>query len=173
MGKGAFLTFSEFAKLIGVSRQRVNYAASKGKIKFKIIENKKMVEPKSAKKDWQANNTPGRNPSGQAKVKTIIKVKEVERFEGLTTADADRRERVYKAKLSELKYLEQAGNLIKADEVQREAFIIARKTRDAIMSLPAKIAHELAGETDPHRVEVLLNERLTKTLERLIEDNKK
>ena len=177
MGKGPFVTISEFAKLIGVSRQRVNYAVNKSKIAHKIVNDVKMVEPKSARKQWAAEHKKGNNKSGKGKDKVVKKIvvrePKVQTFEGLTTADADRRERVYKAKLSELKYLEQAGELVKLDEIKREAFDIARKTRDSIMSLPAKLAHELAGETDPHKVEILLNDKLTKALERIIEDNQK
>ena len=169
MGKGGYVTFSEFARLIGISRQRVNYAANRGKVKFKLVDGIKMVEPKTAQEEWELAKTlrKSRNPSGKKKEKPKIVSAESPRYQGLTTADAERQEKLYKARLSELKYLEQAGDLVNIKNVKKQAFETARKVRDAVMSIPARVCHELAAETDPHILENQLAKELAQALEAL------
>lgn len=167
MSKTKYISISEFAKRIGISRQKVNYAANNGKFEFKKINGKKVVEPKSAKKQWDANKTETaskKNPSGKSKHKED-KSAEPPRYLGLTTADAERQEKVYKARLSELKYNEQAGKLVDAELVKKEAFQSSRRARDAIMRIPMRMSHEFAAETDPHKLEIMLAKALQKALE--------
>ena len=188
MDDKGLVSFSAFAKLVGVSPQRVSQAAKAGKISFEIIGNKKLVDPVAGKKEWAANKTShARNLSGlkksakknkkvkkikkkPTKTKVAVKPEPVPTYDGMTTADADRKKKVFEAKLAELKFSEQAGELIKIVDVKREAFALARGTRDAVLSLPARIAHEIAAETDPRQSELLLLKELTKVLQKLIEE---
>lgn len=190
MGK-KLINFSQFAKIVGVSSQRICVAAKAGKVSYKIVDKKKLVDAVAAKKEWEANmSSYRRNPSGLNKkaskkkavskkvskkqiTKIVEKPKEVPRFEGMTTADADRKKKVFDAKLSELKFLEQAKELLKVSDVKAEAFDIARTIRDGILSLPARIAHEIAAETDPRKAEIFLLKELTKLLTKLIKENKR
>lgn len=176
MGKGGLVTISEFARLLGISRQRVTYAANKGKLKTTKVNGVKMVDPKIGKKQWEANRSQiagAKNPSGKKIKKETTTYKyesppKVDQDGDLTMAEAERREKVYKSQLSELKYLEQAGKLIEVEKVQRRAFELGRKVRDALMQIPTRFAHELAAETDPHKLEIMLTKELQKALEMLI-----
>lgn len=192
------VSLSDLARACGVSRQVISYAAKQGKITTHRVNGKPMVHLESAKAEFESNKLtrqggpkPKPEPEPQPKpkkkkavsrkigspvepVKTKIveipKPIEVPTFQGMTTADAERKKKVYDARSAELKYLEQAGELVRADEVKEKAYEVARKTRDAILSLPARIAHEIAAETDPRQAELLLSRELVKCLKNLIGD---
>lgn len=57
-----------------------------------------------------------------------------------------------RAQLLELELAEKQGKLIDADAVRRATTNKARIARDAMLSLPTRIAAELAAETDPGKV---------------------
>lgn len=165
MAKSSLITLTEFAKILGVTQQRVSKAAKENKFNYTTEGRKKLVDPKKAKKQWDVNTSElKKNPSGKTKTKVIEKPADVPKFQGLTTADADRKEKFYKANLAELKYQEQAGQLVRADEVERVAFETGRKVRDKILSISGRLAHELAAITDPHKLEVKLQKELTAAL---------
>ena len=174
--KVKYITLAEFGKVIGVSRQRVHALAIKGKISIEIIDGIKKVNPTIAKKEYKAtrdSTAAKKNPSGRKKmVKKITeegaKKLKPKLYEGMTTADAERQDKVWKARLSQLKYLEQSGELIEVAKVKKQAYETARKVRDAIMSIPLRISHELAVETDPHKLEMKLNKELVDALDKLI-----
>lgn len=165
---------SEFAKEMGISSRAAQKAAKSGRISSEKKGRYYYVNLKKAKKEFESTKGEiSSNPSGKKKSeKSKQKLEPVEppKYEGLTTADADRQERVYKARLAQLKYEEQSGQLIKADEVKKRAFEVARKVRDSILSVPSRVAHELAAETDPHTVEIKLNKFLVESLERVSQD---
>src|SRR3990167_4848169 len=64
------------------------------------------------------------------------------------------------------------GHLVPADVAAKEAFEAGRIIREAVLNVPARIAGELAAETDPARVqlrlEVVLREALTATANLLV-----
>lgn len=165
------VSIPEFAKIIGVSQERVRRVVKTGRLTTYKEGRFIQLDPKTAKKEWMETKTEtssNKNPSGKkkdsTKTKIVTKV-EVAKFDGMTTADAERKEKVYRAKLSELKYLEQAGSLLKKDDVQRHSFESARKVRDSMLGIPARFAHELAVETDPYKLENHLLKIITKALE--------
>lgn len=55
----------------------------------------------------------------------------------------------YRAKLAQLDYEEKTSKLIDQEVVKRDAFKLARLTRDAMMAIPDRLAAEIAGLTDP------------------------
>lgn len=178
MAKRQLVTIPIFAKMIGIRAERVRKVIAAGKLDTIHEGAWRKLDVGPAKKQWAAVTKKGRNPSGKKKgdgsTKTKVIVKEIAtpKYQGMTTADAERKDKVYRAKLSEIKYLEQSGNLIHKDAVQKEAFEAGRKVRDSIMSVPARFAHELAAETDPHKLEVQLSNILAKSLEQSMKGNK-
>jgi hypothetical protein len=75
----------------------------------------------------------------------------------------------YQAELSKLNYQQRSGELVEVAKVRSEIFDLTRKTRDAILNVPNRIASQLASETDPTKVHNLLNEALVRALEELID----
>ncbi len=73
------------------------------------------------------------------------------------------------AQLQQLKADELAGKLIAADQVERDAYNLARGLRDAILSVPDRVAAILAAEQDARRVSEILHEEIEKALNGLID----
>lgn len=73
----------------------------------------------------------------------------------------------FKAKISELDYLERIGTLVQAEEVEADAYRVARQVRDAILNVPSRLAGILAAESGQRRVHDLLEQELRQALEAL------
>ncbi|MBF0293870.1 MAG: hypothetical protein HQL96_01665 [Magnetococcales bacterium] len=59
------------------------------------------------------------------------------------------------------------GSLLDAEDVKREVFEMARRTRDRILGIPYRVAASLAAETDAKAIERLLDDELRTALEEL------
>jgi len=84
-----------------------------------------------------------------------------ERAESLARRDAAR------AALAELEQLQRSGQLVSVDQVQAEAFKLARDTRDRILQVPDRIAPQVAAADDPRIVHALLSAELREALRQL------
>lgn len=73
----------------------------------------------------------------------------------------------YKAELAKLELERAKGRLVDADIVERAAFDCARRVRDAILSIPIRIAAILAAESSEQKVRECLTAELTQILEEL------
>lgn len=182
MENDKLVTITEFCRHHGITRDSIYKALKNGKVTCTVRSGRKFLKLESAKEEYFRNKSKrmaaaaagekwaGRDfeaeESGESGEDAEEKF-EAPKFEGLTTADAERREKVYKARMAELKYKQQARELIPRDKVEARAFEVARKVRDAITQIPARVCHELAGERDPHRVEVILSKELAEALKRL------
>lgn len=170
------LTYSAYAKHRGVSVEAVSKAVREGRIS--TVTNKKgvkQIDPDVADREWAENTDPmmqrvhKTDPSALAPAP----LSDAE----LEAPDADDEEPVlfkakakkehYLAKHAKLKYEQAAGELVEAETVKRQAMELARTLRESILGIPDRIAGELAGETDPHRVHVLLSKELHQALEEL------
>jgi phage terminase Nu1 subunit (DNA packaging protein) len=85
--------------------------------------------------------------------------------EGYYTHKAKREK--YDAALAQLRYLEQVGRLVSAEDVEREYDAIARSVRDALLNIPDRLAPIVAAETDPARVHALIAEEMRVALNEL------
>lgn len=79
----------------------------------------------------------------------------------------------YLARLAKLDYEQKIGKLIEADEVKVRAFKLARNARDAMLTLPDRLAPVLASETDVQAVHRLLLEDIERTCQRIAQDAQK
>ncbi len=175
------VTITEFANALEVDRKSVYSALKRGRIKAVEVGGKKRIDFEKGKKDWWANRNEhkaAKNPSGVNQfTKGSGAPEKPKRYETpkydddgeMTHAEADRREKVFKAKLAEIKFQEQSGNLIEVAKVKKRAFELGRKTRDAVMQVPIRFSHEIAVETDPHKVEYILKKKLQDALDQLWE----
>ncbi|MBF0142867.1 MAG: hypothetical protein HQL59_05345 [Magnetococcales bacterium] len=73
----------------------------------------------------------------------------------------------YNAKLTRMDYEERQGKLLKAEDVARDAFEMARRVRDRLLGIPSRMAAVLASETDAKTIERLLDQELRIALEEL------
>lgn len=82
--------------------------------------------------------------------------------------ESQARREMFKAHLTELEYLEQVGKLVKADDVDREWFELARLVRDTMLNIPARLADVLARETDQRKIHDLLEAEIYQALESIM-----
>lgn len=80
----------------------------------------------------------------------------------MTKAKIEKEQAQAALKVIELK--KEVGELTSASEVQAAAFKVGRQVRDLILSIPQKLAAEIACETDPHKCELLLARELKEAL---------
>lgn len=71
---------------------------------------------------------------------------------------------VYEARLKRLEYEHRAGLLVEAAAVEDEAFTAARTVRDALQSIPGRIASILAAESNPDTVRRILEDEIRSAL---------
>lgn len=68
------------------------------------------------------------------------------------------------ARLAQLELDERRGELLRADDVEREAFAIARRVREAMTNIPDRIAAEVAALSDAAAVHQLLSREIRAAL---------
>ncbi|WAP69050.1 hypothetical protein [Jiella pelagia] len=76
----------------------------------------------------------------------------------------------WEAEEAQIDVEQKLGTLVKADEVNSEAFKMARQVRDKLMNLPDRLAPELAAETNPGKVFRKLQDELNAALAALASD---
>lgn len=73
----------------------------------------------------------------------------------------------YLAKLAGIQYERESGTRVLKEDVQRDAFELARRVREAITNVPDRISHDLAALSDPTEVHLRLSEALRDALTEL------
>jgi phage terminase Nu1 subunit (DNA packaging protein) len=77
---------------------------------------------------------------------------------------------VFRAKLRRLEYETKSGKLIPADEVKVQWFKQGRQVRDKLLTMPAKLAPQLAALSDVREVRELLDTEIEAMLRALQEE---
>ncbi|MCP5006938.1 MAG: hypothetical protein GY941_23770 [Planctomycetes bacterium] len=186
--KKLWFTRKEFCEKNGLSKQRLYKIIKAGHIQKKHMDkrgtgrHKLRIKMKEALQDI-SNNLIRKNRSVKDRMvlppheKNVRDNQEVYKddsgaavsvcgFSRLTSAEArleHDRQKAAKLKMENDKVL---GELISLGEVTKQAFDSARLTRDAILSVPDRMAAELASITDVHEI----NDRLTRELTQALED---
>lgn len=73
----------------------------------------------------------------------------------------------YQARLAKLEFEERSGKVIDADQVKVRAFKLARSARDALLTIPDRLAPILASSTDVQEIHRLLLEDIERTCQQL------
>lgn len=83
----------------------------------------------------------------------------------MTAYRAARAEReTTRAKRESMELERDLGNLLDLADATRLAFTAFRTLRDSVMNVPVRIKDLLAAESDPHRVESMLEDELARAL---------
>jgi phage terminase Nu1 subunit (DNA packaging protein) len=77
---------------------------------------------------------------------------------------------VERGKLAELDRKRREGELVERSEVEEAAFSNARRVRDALMNIPARVASLYAAETDPQKIHQNLEDEIRTVLIDLIDE---
>lgn len=88
-------------------------------------------------------------------------------LQNATRAEAEAWQAKFKAALLKLDLEERQGQLLKKVDVEKDAFNMARRVRDALLNIPDRISAELASMTDTHVINDKLTTEITQALEEL------
>jgi phage terminase Nu1 subunit (DNA packaging protein) len=77
---------------------------------------------------------------------------------------------VERGKLAELDRKQREGELVERSDVEEAAFSNARRVRDALMNIPARVASLYAAETDPQKIHQNLEDEIRTILIDLIDE---
>jgi len=165
MAETEYLKIPAFSKLKGFTPEYCRRLIAQGKITEKSLRRQGkrwLVDPVQANKDLENNlRKINRKKSKQEKV-----VKEVG-FENLSLLEATTKKEQYLASLRKLEFEQKSGQLISADEAEREFFNIGRSIRDALMGVSGRISAILAAEIDESKVFEILDTEIRQALEAL------
>jgi hypothetical protein len=149
----------DYAAHRGVAFPVVQRAIAAGRIK---LSEDNLIDTEVADREWTANTdqskirkppavagSPGGPPSE-------IKGRPTEAVPGIAYADARALREVCDVQRRQLELAVRRGELVRRDEVEAESFRAYRMLRDAVLNLPARLAAQLAAESDEDRVHALL-----------------
>ncbi len=86
-----------------------------------------------------------------------------------TQLPPDLRDRLASAELKEFKLAKEKNLVVEKDEVERQAFEIGKKLKDALYSMPVRLADEFVGKSS-NDIRNRLEEEISKILEDVIMD---
>jgi hypothetical protein len=154
------LSLRAYAKHRGVTLQAVRKAIDDGRIQTTTDPNGKVrVDPAAADKAWEETTDPAKQRKPEADASAKTPPSDYSRARAMREA--------YLANLAKITYEEKIGKLVEADAVKKAIFEASRITRDALLNIPNRISPQLASETDPHEVHLLLEAEITRALEEL------
>jgi hypothetical protein len=138
------LTQAAYARHRGVTRQAVREAIRAGRI---TVDADGLLDPVAADAQWQARTRPRARPAGgasQAAPDTTAG--------GTGYLEAKRRQAVADAEVAELRLAELRGELVRVADVRHAYGRRLAGLREALLSLPPRLAPVLAAEPDQLRV---------------------
>lgn len=175
MNKNGLLTFTQYAAHRKVSKAAVSKAVKEGRITVTVdpATGGRFIDAKKADEQWKANSVAGQKSA--AGVNGVAPEAPATPGKPSAPSYADSRaiREAYSARMAKLEFEEKMGSLVSAERARADAFKTARITRDALLSLPDKISHELAAEADPHTCHVILTKAIIEALDQLVRQNAK
>jgi len=150
-------------RLTGNPRHRRNPDKPEEPMKLSKKSGKKKAHGKSTKaKPRKSKKRSVSKKSGQTKTPDEKAEKKPVNY-----AEARAVREAYNAKLARLKYEQQLGILVNAEEVRTAVFNLARRTRDELMGMPERIAAQVAATDDPAEVEQILEDEIERVCQEL------
>jgi len=144
----------------GVSRQAVAAAVKSGRIAEAVLDSGQ-IDVELADRLWAENTNPSSGEHGHLRNRKSLNDEEVvqaARSVGInpdappTLVESKTLQAAYQARLAQIEYEEKIGQLVEIEAIKKEAFQLARITRDAMLAIPDRLSAELAGITDPFEI---------------------
>jgi len=151
------ITQAKFAEIVGVSSPRISQVKSTGRLDGTYVQKGKNVlyDEEKALSAWHGETE---------QLSTRISGSQIE----IPSFNESRaKSEHFRAELARLDLELKEERLCEVSSVEREAFSLARSVRDALNSIPDRVANQFAAETDPVVIHQALSEELRKALERL------
>ena len=152
------MTFAQYAKHRGITRQAVSKAVRGGRISVVCDKNdNRRIDPAVVDREWERNTFPN------------VKRRLCEEEDPLSYSESRAMREQYKAKMAKVEYDQRIGRLVLVEKVKNEGFKLGRMLRQGLMSMPDRIAAIVASETDPGKVHACITKELNNVLEVLDE----
>ena len=166
---GNLISATQYADRRGVSRPAVLQAIRQGRLTKSVTREGRnyRIDPDLADQEWAATTSLDR---GEHNNRMMLQDAGAEGDAASYAASRAKRE-AYEAELARLKYEQQAGTLVDAEAVKKEAFKTARTIRDGLLNIPDRVSAELAGIDDSFAVHRRLTEEIRKVLENALGDD--
>ena len=134
--------------LVGITRQSVERALADGRIH---LEEDGKIDPERCDREWEANTDPVKRSAANTKL-----------------ADARAEKVMLEARRARLDLDEREGKLVAVATIERSWFELTRRTRDRLMTVAARLAGEIAAETDARVCERRIDEEIRGALSALV-----
>lgn len=179
----------EAARRLGVSDTAVHKAIKAGRVEIASRTEKSgrpLVAWPQVQADWHANSDTSHrshvgsrgSPRREADPKPAVALPTSGKLEesgaappgggsGPSYAQSRAVREAYQARLAKLEFEERSGKLIDAAEVKARAFRLARGARDALLTMPDRLAPILASSTDVQEVHRLMIEDIERVCKKI------
>lgn len=153
----SLVTQAKLAEVLGVSAPRISQVKKTGRLEGTYVKrgNSILYDQEKAVAAWN-----GEIP--QLTTRIAGSEQEIPSFN-----ESRAKSEHFRAELARLDLETKEEKLCEVEKVEREAFSLARSVRDAVNSIPDRVANQFAAETDPVVIHQALSEELRKALERL------
>ena len=146
------MTVTAYAKsrkergLPGGNRSKVRKAVEDGRI---TREPDGTIDPDRADRDWDAN-------TDQSQRREPVPA---------TFQEARAIREALNARIARLDYEERLKELVRVEDVRREAFAAGRALRDRVLSIPGRVAASCAAATTAREIETILRREIERAME--------
>lgn len=151
------VTIAQLAEKLGVTRGRVSQIKKTGR-----LEGTYRTEGRFVFFDEDAAIAAWNGEIPQSTTRIASKDLEIPSFN-----ESRAKTEFFRAEMARLDLEEKEELLCEANKVKTAAFTLARSVRDALDSIPDRVANQFAAETDSVVIHQTLQEELRKALERL------
>lgn len=145
----------DYAKHRGVAVATVRDAVNYGRITPEMKNGRMFFDPEKCDKEWADNTNEAQARGPQS----------AENFPAFQKSRAIRE--AYNARITKLEYEKKLGKLIEVEKVRRQSENTASIIKNSLNQLPLKLAAQLAAETDPHEIEMIIVREIEDCLEEL------
>lgn len=172
------INFTDFSKLVGVSRPAISVAAKNGRLTYHVDgEGKKYLIEEDALIEWERNTLVSSRNEARSKSDAELTAK-------INAADAGNKDgssvpslndsravrEAYRARIEKIRYEELSNKVVDVEKAQREYYEMARKVRDCMTAIPDRISAQLAAETNQFKVHKKLMDEIRIALRSLIDE---
>lgn len=182
---------AEYARHRGLSRMRISQYIATGKISATKVGRGYEIDPETADRELAGSIDQRHSAALEVKAikasgrpsplinpdKPLVEVEKPRRSQakqqavmpepmkgGPTYAEAQRAREVYRAERERLKLMQEKGELVMAADVKKEVTNLTRAIRDNMLSIPDRIASQIAATNTTHEVHRLLADEIRTAL---------
>ena len=165
------LSISDFAKVKGLSSQRVSKAVQMGKLEGAVVNEgkKKLIDKDLGLKLWDQTTPIAKRITVPTQTKEELK-KQIDATPDDEIPDFNvsrARKEHWQAALAKLQVEQQKKELIPVSDIKKSSFELGRAIRESLSNVADRLAPQCAGETDSQVIHQLLMEEHRNALEEL------